>query len=77
MPVSFLQGLSKDTGISVSTLERYWREAEKQATDKGLTDDSKYAYMTSIVKRRAGISENFKGFLDSKVGAKQFLEGLI
>lgn len=74
MPSPYIDTLAKETGKSVDTLEGYWKEAEKQADEKGLSGDSKYAYMTAIVKRRAGVNESkLKEFLDSKLNANDYL----
>ena len=43
MPASVLQSIADKSGKSISDLEAYWKEAEKQADEKGLKDDSKYA----------------------------------
>lgn len=73
MPNSFIQKLSKETGKSIDTLEIYWSEAKTQANEKGLDDNSKYAYIVSIVKKRAGISECIN-FVHSSISAKEFLK---
>jgi hypothetical protein len=77
MPASVLQSIADKSGKSISDLEAYWKEAEKQADEKGLKDDSKYAYMTAIVKKRAGLKENFSSFLSSSQTAKDFLTIII
>lgn len=59
MPTPFLKKLSEDKGISMEKLEGWWDEAKSQASDrfnKPVSEftDKQWAYVTGIVKRRAG-----------------------
>lgn len=56
MPAAALKKFAEDSHHSYSTLERWWKEAEKQADVKGFEEDRKYRYMMGIVKRRAGLA---------------------
>ena len=60
MPTAFIKNLSKKTKKSIEKLEKYWKEALKQAKKKGLTGDNKYAYATEIVNRRASVKEGYE-----------------
>lgn len=66
MPVSFLKNLAKETGKSLSDLERYWDEAKDQVGDN-------YALVTAIVKKRAGVKESF---MESNLSAKDYIENI-
>lgn len=48
MPSTYITNISKKTKISVSTLERLYREAKAAAKKQGKDED--YAYVTSIFK---------------------------
>ena len=59
MPTPFLKKLSEEKGISINKLEGWWDEAKSQASDKFNKPVSEFtgkqwAYVTGIVKRRAG-----------------------
>lgn len=58
MPAAALKSMADKSGKSLKTLERYWKQAEKQAEKQ--SPDDKYAYIMGIVKKRAGISEAFE-----------------
>ncbi len=64
MPVPVLQSFAKKSGKSIEELERYWSEAKEAATKKGLDPDSPqyFAYVTSVVKSRAGLKESLIEF---------------
>lgn len=70
MPVPVLKALADKSGKSLADLERYWNDAKKQLDKKDMADDD-YAYIMSIVKKRAGINESF---LESKLAAKEYIE---
>lgn len=64
MPVPVLQSFAKKSGKSIEELERYWNEAKEAATKKGLDPDSPqyFAFVTAVVKQRAGLKENLIDF---------------
>ena len=64
MPAPVLKSFAKKSGKSIEELERYWNEAKKAATEKGLEKDSPqfFAFVTAIVKRRAGLKESLEEF---------------
>ena len=64
MPVPVLQSFAKKSGKSIEELERYWNEAKEAANKKGLDPDSPqyFAYVTSVVKSRAGLKESLIEF---------------
>lgn len=67
MPVPMLKKLAIKSGKSISTLEKYWEEAKVAAEKKFNKKDTRYwAYVSSIVKKRSGVSESFKDFLTNK-----------
>ena len=55
MSNAVLQKLSKSSGVSVTLLERYWRDAveEAKAMFGAELDDHGRAYVVSEVRRRA------------------------
>jgi ferritin len=63
MPTPYLDQISKEKGIPMADLERYWDEAKKQrATDQKKSvakfSDSDWAYVTGVVQKRAGVKES-------------------
>jgi hypothetical protein len=64
MPVPVLQSFAKKSGKSIEELERYWTEAKEAAKKKGLDPDSPqfFAFVTSVVKSRAGLKESLIEF---------------
>lgn len=65
-----LKKLAKQSGKSLSSAEKYWEEAKASASKKFSKKDSRYwAYVTSIVKKRMGITESlsFKQFLNEGI----------
>ena len=64
MPVPYLTKLSKETGKSVSELEKLWGEAKKSASERfnkpeSEFGDAEFAYVVGIVKKMAGVKEAF------------------
>ncbi len=56
MPVPVLKEFAKESNKTLAELEQYWEEAKEQADEKFETrDESFWKYVTTIVKRRAGI----------------------
>lgn len=49
MPTAYIKKLSKEKGISVNQLEKYWDEAKELAKKEGHEKD--YAYITGIFKK--------------------------
>jgi hypothetical protein len=82
MPVPMLKKLANKTGKSVSKAEKYWEDAKISASKKFSKKDSHYwAYVTSIVKKRLGVSEeksaSFKQFLvEQVITAEMFCESV-
>lgn len=78
MPVPVLQSFAKKSGKSIEELEGYWTEAKEAAKKKGLDPDSPqfFAFVTAIVKQRAGLKESLIEFCQwiAKEGA-DLLEG--
>jgi len=66
MPAPVLKALAKKTEKSLDDLERYWKEAKISAKDKGFSEDEDrfWAYTMGIVKKRAGLSESLREFID-------------
>jgi len=64
MPAPVLKSFAKKSGKSIEELERFWNEAKKAATEKGLEKDSPqfFAFVTAIVKKRAGLDESLEEF---------------
>ena len=64
MPAAVLKSFAKKSGKSIEELERFWNEAKKAATEKGLEKDSPqfFAFVTAIVKKRAGLNESLEEF---------------
>jgi len=64
MPAAVLKSFAKKSGKSIEELERFWNEAKKAATEKGLEKDSPqfFAFVTAIVKKRAGLKESLEEF---------------
>jgi len=64
MPAPVLKSFAKKSGKSIETLEKYWNEAKTSAREKGLEpgSDRFFAFVTAIVKRRAGLSESLEEF---------------
>ena len=53
MPNAVVKAYAKQTGKSVEHVERWWKEAEEQASKKfDKKDDSYWAYVNGIVERR-------------------------
>lgn len=62
MPVPYLKKLAKESDKTLAELEEYWEEAKSQADKKFETRDAAYwAYVVSIVKRRAGVKSEEGG----------------
>lgn len=54
MPNNLIKSLSKKSGKSTSDIEKGWKGGEEEAEKKGLTGDSKYAYMNAAAQHAAG-----------------------
>lgn len=76
MPTPSLQSIADKSKKSLSDIERYWADAKEQLNKDELTDED-YAYITSIVKKRAGIDESFSSFLKSKLSMKEFIDIIV
>lgn len=62
MPNAQLQSFAKQSGKSLSDIERYWDEAKKSIANGRQEDelnDKDWATIVAIVKKRAGIEESF------------------
>lgn len=59
LAVPGLRDLSRKTGVSIKRLQRYWEQAERQASKSGYThsNPSFYRFVLGAVKRRVGLSE--------------------
>lgn len=67
MPSAFLKKVATKTGKPLKTLEGYWDEAKKQADAKfgGKKGNRYWAYVTSILKNRAGVTSGvLQGILE-------------
>ena len=81
MPSPYIKQISKETGKSVSELERYWKKAKEITKDEfGISEndfkDKHYAYATAIVKKMAGVKESIitvADFINSGKSAKDFI----
>jgi len=73
MPNSQLQSFAKQSGKSLSDIERYWKDAKESIANGRSEDDLKdkdWAMIVATVKKRAGINESF---LESKLNAKDYI----
>jgi hypothetical protein len=58
MPNAVVKSYAEKTGKSAEHIERWWKEAEKEAKHKFKKKNPRYwAYVNGIVKRRAGLSD--------------------
>ena len=82
MPSPYVKSLAKDTGKSVSEIEKLWNRAKKIAVEEfGKGEDSwgsrEYSYTVGIVKNMLGIREELldpQDFLNSDLTALDFLK---
>ena len=82
MPSPYVNKLAKETGKSVSEVEKLWDKAKEITSDTfGKKEDDfgskEYSYTTGIVKNMLGVKEELLDptkFQDSKLSAKQFIE---
>jgi len=53
MPNAVVKSYAKETGLSADHIERWWKEAEEQASKKFKKSDPRfYAYVNGIVEKR-------------------------
>lgn len=58
MPVPYLKKLAEESDKTLAELEQYWEEAKAEADKKfEARNESYWAYVTSVVKRRAGVEK--------------------
>lgn len=85
MPSPYIKQLAKETGKSVSELERYWKKAKEITKDdfdvaEDNFQDKHFAYATAIVKRMAGVKESVitvSDFLQSGKTANDFIAEVV
>lgn len=84
MPSAYVKSLSKETGKSVSEIEKLWDKAKEIASDtfnKGEDDfdDREYKFSVGVVKNMLGLDERVldpTNFLNSEKSAKEYIETL-
>ena len=61
MPSGVVKSIAKTTGKTVAEVEKIWDESKAEAAKKFPKKDGHYwAYVTTVVKRKCGISEDIK-----------------
>lgn len=71
MPNAVVKAYAKQTGKSVEHVERWWKEAEEQASKKfDKKDDSYWAYVNGIVERRGKLKHGKRKRKHVKEGLK-------
>lgn len=56
MPIPQLRSFAKQSGKSLDDVERYYKDAKKQAEKQG--QDDNYSYIIGIVKKRCGLESS-------------------
>lgn len=69
MPIPVIKKYASESGKSIDDVENYWKDAKKSADEAWngkKKDDHYWAYVTSIVKKRCGLSESlsFREFVE-------------
>jgi len=82
MPSAYVRSLSKETGKSVSEIEKLWDKAKEITSetfnkDEDEFDDREYKYSVGIVRNMIGLDERVldpTNFLNSDKSAKDYIE---
>lgn len=78
MPVPYLNKLAKETGKSLTELEKLWSKAKKIASEhfgkpESKFGDSEFAYVTGIVKKMIGKEETLIVSKDTKIPGTNYI----
>jgi len=67
MPTPVIKKYAERSGKSVKEVDEYWNEAKEQAAKKFKSESSEFwAYVSGIVKRRCGLKESLKDFINQE-----------
>lgn len=75
MPAPYLKSLADKYGVSIKTLEKYWKEAKKVIADYGKyddNDDKKWGTIVNIFKNKINKHLGFNEELGESVDINNF-----